>query len=258
MNTRRECRTTGIVLRSLDYGESDRIVTFATSDFGKLKGIAKGARRSKKRFVNTLEALSCSEVIFSRKGHDSLALIESCHIVDHYPAIRENLDKTLTASSMLELVDQFMHEGKGYDGIFETLQGFLNLLAEGTKIREGLHAFFAVRVLGIAGYAPVLDRCILCNVPLTGDNAYRFSPVKGGVMCRSCGKDHPEGLPVSLGTIRTLLLSRDLGLDKLGRLTVTSLTVLECEQLLHRFIVHLLGKELKTQHVIREIRNMGL
>ena len=66
-------QTEAIVLRLLDYGESDRIVTFSTADFGKIRGIAKGARRSRKRFTNALEPFCHSRMIFSRKNPDSLA-----------------------------------------------------------------------------------------------------------------------------------------------------------------------------------------
>ena len=60
-------KTKAIVLRSIDYGESDRILTFLTDDFGKLKGIAKGARRSRRRFANALEPFSLSTLHFSRR-----------------------------------------------------------------------------------------------------------------------------------------------------------------------------------------------
>jgi DNA repair protein RecO (recombination protein O) len=91
-------QTEAIVLRVIDYGESDRIVTFCTADFGKIRGIAKGARRSRKRFVNTLEPFSCSRVHFSRRGPDTLALIEGCDVLSHFPGIRADLEKTLAAS----------------------------------------------------------------------------------------------------------------------------------------------------------------
>jgi DNA repair protein RecO (recombination protein O) len=65
MTARTSHKTEAIVLRRFDYGESDWIVTFYTSDFGKIRGIAKGARRSQKRFANTLELFSCSHILFS-------------------------------------------------------------------------------------------------------------------------------------------------------------------------------------------------
>ena len=68
MHAKTTHRTAAFVLRVLDYGESDRIVTFYTEDFGKLKGIAKGAKRSRRRFANALEPFSCLEILFSRRG----------------------------------------------------------------------------------------------------------------------------------------------------------------------------------------------
>jgi DNA repair protein RecO (recombination protein O) len=100
-------KTRGIVLRLIDYAESDRIVSFLTEDFGKLTGIAKGARKSRKRFANALEPFTCLAVVFSKKKSAKMAFIEEAAIVDHYPCIRENLAKTLTAAYFMDLVDQF-------------------------------------------------------------------------------------------------------------------------------------------------------
>ena len=94
MGVRESHKTTGFVLRTLSYGESDLIVTFYSHDFGKLKGIAKGAKRSKKRFANVFEPFSLTNIIFTRKNRDTLAFIESCNIIDHYHTIRQDLEKT--------------------------------------------------------------------------------------------------------------------------------------------------------------------
>lgn len=259
MNARRSYKTLAVVLRTLDYGESDRIVTFYTADFGKVAGIAKGARRSARRFVNTLEPFSCSQILFSRKGHDALALIDACDIVNHHPLIREDLGKTLIASSMVELIDQFTMDGRENARLFTMLQDFLALLDVG-KSREGLLHVFALKLLMLTGYEPVLDHCLQCKTPLPvgGGEPYRFSPGRGGIMCKSCYGSSPDAVPVSLGTIKTLLLGKDIAPDKISRLTFSARTALESEQLLRRFIVHLLGKELKTFHVTNEIRKMGI
>src|SRR5512139_777880 len=101
MNARQLYQTEAIVLRLLDYGESDRIVTFCTADFGKIRGIAKGARRSRKRFANALEPFSFSRIRFSRRRPENLALIEDCDGLCHFPSIRNDLEKTLAASYMI-------------------------------------------------------------------------------------------------------------------------------------------------------------
>ena len=128
MSARESLKTTGFVLRCLNYGESDLIITFYSNDFGKLTGIAKGAKRSKKRFVNVFEPFSLTNIIFSRKNRDVLAFIESCEIIDHYNSIRQDLEKTLIASYFIDLADHFSPEGKKNEKIFELLQNFLALL----------------------------------------------------------------------------------------------------------------------------------
>ena len=112
MSARESHKTAGFVLKSLSYGESDLIVTFYSREFGKINGIAKGAKRSKKRFANVFEPFSLTNIIFSRKNRDALAFIESCDIIDHYAAIRRDLEKTLTASYFIDLTDHFSLEGK--------------------------------------------------------------------------------------------------------------------------------------------------
>ena len=257
MSARTTHKTLAVVLHSLDYGESDRIVTFYTADFGKLKGIAKGARRSRRRFVNALEPFCCSQILFSRKSLEMLALIESCDVVHHYPKIRGDLEKTLIASSVIELVEAFTTEGKANDRLFETLQDFLRLLDEG-KRREGLLPFFTMRLLKLTGYEPALDRCLHCKASIGGGEPYRFSPGRGGLLCRSCYGSASDAFPVSLGTIKTLLLGKDIAPEKIGRVVLSARSVLECEQILNRFVAYLLGKELKSVAVANEIRKMVL
>jgi DNA repair protein RecO (recombination protein O) len=257
MNTRRQFRTAAIVLHGLDYGESDRIVTFYTEEFGKVAGIAKGARRSKRRFANTLDAGCSAQLLFSRKGYDSLALIEACDVLDHYGTIREDLGKTLTTTAMLELVDRFTAEGKTNEPLFQTLRGFLALLAAGAS-REGFLQLFTVRLLRLTGYAPVLDRCQRCSRPLGSAPACRFFPERGGVLCEACAAQAVGGISIAAGTLKTLLLAEALPLEKLGRLVLSAHAGRESEELLRRFIVQLTGKELKTFHVAEEIRKLGV
>ena len=257
MNARNQYRTKAIVLRILDYGESDRIVTFCTAGFGKLRGIAKGARRSRKRFVNALEPFSCSQILFSRRGPDSLALIESSDVICHFPAIRADLEKTLSASYLIDLADQFTLEDKINEELFRLLLGFLQLL-EAVPAREALLRFFEIRLLKLSGYDPLLDHCLICKTPLDQETSYRFKAADGGLTCLACRTEDPDEIPVSLGTIRTLFLARDLAIDRLGRLLLSEQSAAESRLLLSNFIRHILGKELKSVHVLNEIRRLRI
>ena len=257
MNPRATYKTEAIVLRSIDYGESDRIVTFYTSDFGKVKGIAKGARRSKKRFANVLELFSRISILFSRRNHDSLALIEEGSVIDSYSQIRNDLHKTLFASYMMDVTDHFTVENKQNAELFSLVQDFLELMAQGNA-SEDMVRFFEIRLLKLAGYEPVLDRCIACKTPVVEGDHYHFSVRDGGLKCGVCAPSHYDSLRVSVGTLKSLLLGKDIEKDKLSRLSLSEQSACESRLLLGRFIEHLLGKEIKSLHVIREIRAMGI
>lgn len=252
-------KTRGIVLRAIDYSESDRIVSFITENSGKITGMAKGARKSRKRFANTLEPFTCLSLVFSKKKGGKMAFIEEAVIIDHYPAIRGDLEKTLTASYFMDLIDQFILEGKRSPDLFHLVCNFLILL-EKEKFAENMVRFFELRFLRLTGYEPVLDRCTVCNNPLQANLSYFFSPSTGGIRCNPCltHQGAGDGIPVSVGTIRTLLLGKDADPAFLNRIFMTEQCAKECRQLLSRFIRYLLGKELKSLNVLNDVRRMGI
>ena len=257
MNARKQYRTEAIVLRLLDYGESDRIVTFCTSGYGKIRGIAKGARRSRKRFANALEPFCLSQILFTRRGPDSLAMIDSSEVISHFPLIRADLEKTLRASYLIDLTDQFLPEEKKNETVFELLRTFLRLF-EKDPATESLLRFFEIRLLKLAGYDPVLDRCLLCSTPVGNETTYRFVAANGGLTCLSCRPDGPDAIPLALGTVRTLLLGRDMPVEKLARILLSGQSADESRRFLAHFIRHLLGREPKSLHVLNEIRRLGI
>jgi DNA repair protein RecO (recombination protein O) len=256
MHARIQYRTEAIVLRLLDYGESDRIVTFCTSGYGKIRGIAKGARRSRKRFANALEPFCFSKILFTRRGPDSLAMIDSSEVISHFPLIRADLEKTLRAY-LIDLTDQFLPEDKKNETVFDLLNTFLRLF-EKDPATESLLRFFEIRLLKLAGYDPVLDRCLLCSTPVGNETAYRFIAANGGLACLACRPDGADAIPLSLGTIRTLLLGRDMPVEKLGRILLSGQSADESRRFLAHFIRHLLGREPKSLHVLNEIRRLGV
>jgi DNA repair protein RecO (recombination protein O) len=257
MTSRRLYRTDAIVLRHFDYGESDRIVTFCTSGYGKVRGIAKGARRSRKRFANALEPFCLSELQFTRRGPDSLAMIDSSEVISHFPGIRADLEKTLRVSYLIDLTDHFLPEEKKNDAVFGLLNAFLRLIEEHPPT-ESLLRFFEIRLLKLSGYDPALDCCLLCKAPVGNQTTYTFAPADGGLTCRSCRTEGPGTIPVSLGTIRTLLLARDMPVELLGRILLSGQSGDESRHLLAHFIRHILGRELKSLHVLNEIRRLGV
>ncbi|MDR2861290.1 MAG: DNA repair protein RecO [Syntrophobacterales bacterium] len=252
-------KTNGIVLRTTDYLESDRIVVLLTEDAGKITGIAKGARKSRIRFANVLEPFSHLSLVLSQKKGNRMAFIEEAATIHHYPAIRANLEKTLTASYFMELMEQFLWEEKSGTHIFQLACEYLALMEENHEGKSFVR-FFELRFLQLLGYEPVLDRCTICASPLQSSSSYGFSPSAGGIQCPGCIEQRRTAdiIPASVGAIRTLLLGKNSPPLLMERIIMTEQCACECRLLLCGFIRHLLGKELKSLSVLHEIQKMNL
>ena len=252
-------KTNGIVLRTVDYLESDRIVILLTEDMGKITGIAKGARKSRVRFANVLEPFTCLSIILSQKKGSRMAFIEEATSIHHYPAIRADLEKTLTASYFMELIDQFLWEEKPSVNIFHLTCEYLTLM-EKNQGGKSFVRFFELHFLRLLGYDPVIDRCTICASPLQSFSSCGFSPSSGGILCSKCieQRNTTDIIPTSVGAIRTLLLGKNSSPHIMERITMTEQCAYECHHVLYSFIRHLLGKELKSLSILREIQKMNL
>jgi len=248
-------KTNAIVIRSLNYSESDKIVTFFTRDFGKLKGIAKGARRSKKRFQNALSLFSHLRLIFFDKEGLSLVRAESCDILHSFPRIREDLKKILYGNYYLELANEMAGEREINREAFELLLSFLSNLEEMPPQEEQLR-LFEIRMLSLFGYRPNMKRCDLCKrdwEDLKEIPTVFFSPERGTLVCERCSKMRNNLIPLSLGTARLVEKISQMELSKVERMRFTFQALCESRELLPIFISYQLGKELKSLKALKDI-----
>lgn len=242
--------TQAVVLNSIDYGESDLIVSFYTLDYGKLSGIAKGAKRSKKRFVNCLDPFSYVKLIFAQRQNDSLARIDQCELLDSFSGIRRNLNTIAVGSYFLELLSEMVREGQKNQKAFELILNFLKYLNIG-KDAETFARFFEIKLLSILGYMPHLDKCVVCKNAPAENAKIHFSSAKGGIICQSCIKPYEPKMPICYGTARTLASAAGSSLEGLNRLSLSSHIKKECACIMDNFITYQLGKELKSKGFIK-------
>lgn len=245
-------RTSAIVIKTLDYGESDRIITFYTSDFGKIKGIAKGAKRSRRRFSNALELFTHSRLIFFDKRESGLVRIEGCDIVSTFPTIREDIRKIAFGCYLVELVDEMTAEREPNPHLFSTVTAFLSLLNEGQAEAQILRIFEA-RLLSLLGYRPELTRCLRCGETLERAGQAHFSVTKGGLLCGKCSQGYGDLIPASLGTAKILHLAMEMDLSKVGRLKFTKQALQEGEAILSQFIQYQINKDLKSRKFLKDL-----
>jgi DNA repair protein RecO (recombination protein O) len=191
-------------LRWRAYGESDKIVTFLTEDFGKLTGIGKGAQRSRRRFPNALEPLARVRMNFRVRPTSTLAFLESADLLHPASELADPL-RFAYASYLAELVELLTVEEHPVRELYGLLDEALSVLtqlpASGALLRG-----FEVQLLRHSGYAPQLDHCAPCQRRLANDEAADLDVVHGTLCCHSCRAPGQTRVAVA-PAVRTRLLA---------------------------------------------------
>jgi DNA repair protein RecO (recombination protein O) len=242
-------RTAAVVLKVVDHGESDKIVTFYTAAAGRLTGIAKGAKRSSRRFVNKLELFTCLEISYSRRRQNVLAQIVEAELIDPYINLRRDYDNYIAASLIAELVLSWARENDVDESLFAVLLWALDNLNNGRQTLDTA-IFFLVKLLSIVGYQPHLATCITCGGMENSAGPYVFNLGRGGVVCGRCRGDMSpsaaSSISLSLSTMKLLGSAQEMGLEKLNRLQFSVRSRKEAAGLLKKYCEHLLQREIQS------------
>jgi DNA repair protein RecO (recombination protein O) len=200
-------KSKGIVLRSMRYGEADRIVDLYTRDTGLVSAIAKGIRRTRSRFGARLEPLSC--VDFVAYHGRTLDTVTQAEVLRSFHGIREDLARFEAAAGMVGNVRALSGGDEADRRVFNLLYNGLDTLEERDLGFGSIEAAFGLKLSVLAGYAPQLDDCLSCEVSLdeAAEPLY-FAPNLGGVLCQDCRTATGDAFPMPPGTmewLRTLI-----------------------------------------------------
>jgi DNA repair protein RecO (recombination protein O) len=199
----RELATPALVLRTRPYGESDRIVTFITEQHGKLTGIAKGAKNSRRRFGGTLEPFVLIRVVFRQRTSSDLAFLLRCELIGTLRAFTRDLDCFAAGSYVLELTDRMVVGRESGREVYGLVHDALALIDGGASFDPVLRAF-ELHLLTTCGYAPPLDHCGGCARPSDGTENFYLAIDRGGLVCRTCVRPSERVRPVSAATTAEL------------------------------------------------------
>src|SRR5438445_1816023 len=172
------------VLRSQALGESDRIVTFLSRASGKVRGVAKGARRSRRRFGSNLELLSRVRIVYFEKEGLALARIESAELLESFYRLQEDPERGALLACFAEIADAFAREQQEDEAFFRLLHATLRAVRDGL-VRDWAGRYFEIWTLRLHGVLPSLRECARCGSGLLETGA-RYDPRDGGVLCPRC------------------------------------------------------------------------
>lgn len=241
------------ILKKWDVGESDQLVSFLLSSRGKLKGIAKGAKRSKKRFGGLLSPFLLVSLEGFENPNRDLVRIEGCTLIDYYASIYADLERLLIGCCALEFLERVLPERGFQEDWFHLLRRFLEGLNQGTEVGPFLWVFFA-KALQLLGLQPQCERCIHCRRPLGQSGVFGFSVPQGGVVCGACIRKGTVTHRAASDTIRLLDGWMKLPIEQgLALAQGADRSVQEAEKMIEAFLLYHVGRELRSLRVMREI-----
>jgi DNA repair protein RecO (recombination protein O) len=249
-------KTEGIVLRSMDLGEADRVLTVLTPRLGKLRVIAKGIRRPRSRLGGGLEPFSDVHLVLA-VGR-TFDVVTQVALEDPHLGLRDDLHSTAAAWYLVELVDRFCEGSAESHQAFELLgQGLAALDAAPAEVsREVVTRWFELHLLDAMGFRPELAQCLECGAAIEPDsNAY--SPAAGGVLGPECANDAPGARAVSAAALKVMRHLQRSRLTDVLRLRLPPAAQREVERLLHATLSAVLERELRSRDFLDEVALRG-
>ncbi|MDQ0661224.1 DNA repair protein RecO [Paenibacillus sp. W2I17] len=247
-------RVEGIVIRSMDYGEGNKIITLCTESGGKVGVLVRGAKKPKSRHAALVQPFTYGQYVYFR--NTGLGTLNAGEIVESYHELREDLVKASYASYACELLDRVLQDEETGTFWFKQLKACLQALKE-EKDPVVITSLYEMKILQASGYGPQFDECISCNQERPDEQLF-ISPRLGGVLCRACKHFDPPAMSVSPKALKLLRLFAQLDLQRLGNISVSESTRNEIKKLMRAFMDHQLGLNLKSRSFLDQMEKYGI
>lgn len=244
-------KTEAIVLRTMDLGEADRVLTVLTPRLGKLRVIAKGVRRPRSRIGGGLQPFSDVQLVLA-VGR-TFDVVTSSSLEDPHLGLRNDLHSTAAAWYVVELADRFCEGAADSHEAFRLLAQALSALDAGPDVaREVVARWFELALLDAMGFRPELGQCLECGAEIEPEgNAY--SPAGGGAVCPSCAHAAHGARPISMDALKVLRHLQRSPLAGILRLRMAPALHREVERLLHATVSAVLERELRSRDFLEEV-----
>jgi DNA repair protein RecO (recombination protein O) len=236
-------KTVAITLKSRKWGEADRIVTLYAKQLGKIRAVARGARRLKSRMGAALEPLTMCELNLFEKSGDSLYRVSQVDLIEPFVKFREDLGLMGAAARMANVVGAVTPDGDPDPELFDTLeQGLRSLVTSDDPELTAL--LFQIRLLGLTGFRPQTDHCAACGKTRVIHEP-QFSPASGGLVCATCAAHQRfPCLPLSRGSLAFLQQALRLAPTMVTRLRADGQVRCEVEDAIEGYVTVVAGRRI--------------
>ncbi len=200
-------KTEAIVLRSIKYSETSKIVTFYTKELGRVGAIVKGVRKREGKHGSILEPMSYLQLVLYMKESREVQTVGQYDIIKSFHHISTDLEKISVGLSLLEIVNAITHELEQNESLFNLLQECLVQVDDKTLIPSLIYFYFQVKLVELLGFAPVFDSCNNCKnpIPIEKEGGWQsYNLLRGSPTCDSCSQMQDGLIKISTQALRHL------------------------------------------------------
>jgi len=244
-------RADGIVIRSIDYGEGNKIITLLTPTFGKQGIVVRGAKKLKSRYGALAQLFTYGDYSYYRNG--TLGTLNSGEVLESYRELREGLEGPAYAAYAAELTDRAINDDEAAAMLFHQLKACQTALAEG-KDPQIVACVYEMKVFAAAGYAPLLDECANCG---RTDGPFRFSPYAGGALCSMCRHRDPASIELQEGVWKLLRVFSAMDMRRLGNVAVKESSKKQLRLAMRKWMDTHLNVNLKSRGFLDQLEKYG-
>lgn len=247
-------RVEGIVLRSMDYGEGNKIITLYTREMGKVSVMARGAKKVKSRLGAVTQLFTLGDFIFFRSGPGQMGTLNNGEMIKPFHKLREDLYKSAYSAYLVELIDRMSSDEDASAYLFEQLQAGLEAIEEGKDMAIVAH-LLEHKLLISAGYAPELEKCVSCDAVTA---RMLFSSRMGGMICSQCAYKDSTAIVISESTWKLLRLFKRLDLRRLGSIDVKPNTKNELKECMRAYMDTHVGIRFKSRSFLEQMEKYDI
>lgn len=251
-------RTKGIIIKKIDYGEADRILTIFTSGLGKISAIAKGVRKTTSKMGGYLELFNVVDLMLAEGKN--LEIVTSVKTINNFTNLCGSLNKTCKAYYIIELLDKLTPDEYKDTRVFNLCVKTLMVLNE-KNINNSLQENLVIqssklKLLVLLGFSPRLDKCLNCGSKAKQNSAYYFSNVFNGVICVKCISFDRSAVKLNANQFKILRILNSNDFNLILRLDIQEKDIKYISEILDSYIKFIIEKDIKSINFMRKVDNL--
>lgn len=239
-----------MVLRVVEFSETSSVVTLFTREFGKVRGLAKGARRLKGPFESALDLLATCRIVFLRKSSDALDLITEARLERRFRPFGRDLACLYAGYYVAELLNELTDDSDPHPELFDVAGETLAALASPGCAVGPITLRFELSALRLLGHLPLLEACVECGSKLPPSARVSFGLTVGGVLCARCRPGKRQVVSLATEALAVMKVLAAKANDGLGGMALDRRTAGELRGLLNRYFCILLGRQPRMQQYL--------